>query len=91
MSYNAELQANNADLQAILDAVNNLPEGGAAAPTYGEIAVSTNATSITIPAIIGKSNVVVMYLGEVAVNGNATACVTHVMIQGSARFHSVTF
>lgn len=28
MSYNSELQSNNADLRAILDAVNNLPEAG---------------------------------------------------------------
>ena len=29
MSYNSELQSNNAELQAILDEVNNLPEAGA--------------------------------------------------------------
>lgn len=28
MSYNAEIQSNNADLQTILDKVNNLPEAG---------------------------------------------------------------
>ena len=34
MSYNSELQSNNADLRAILDAVNNLPESSATAAAF---------------------------------------------------------
>lgn len=47
MSYNAEIQSNNADLQTILDKVNALPEAGsgeAAEPVIEALEVTANGT-----------------------------------------------
>lgn len=64
MSYNTELQNNNADLRAILDAVNNLPEAGSGSGGSGTIETCTlqfvypngndvNVSEILIPFVRG--------------------------------------
>ncbi|MBR2388209.1 MAG: hypothetical protein IKB02_05960 [Clostridia bacterium] len=41
MSYNSELQANNTDLQDILDTINNLPESGGGGGGSGDVPTCT--------------------------------------------------
>lgn len=60
MSYKTEFQSNNADLQAILDAVNNLPE--APSVKSGTITTASNSMSLTVPELTGAENfVLVLY------------------------------
>lgn len=89
MSYKTEFQANNTDLQTILDTVNNLPDvaGGAAC---GVVNVTTKDTSITIPGIIGKDKVMLTYIGEVSTTSKL-ACVTGVYIDGSDCYSTVAY
>lgn len=57
MSYNSELQSNNADLQAILDAVNELPEagsGGSGADGFSPIATVTQTDTGAVIEITDK-------------------------------------
>ena len=57
MSYNEELQSNNADLQAILNAVNELPEagsGGTGADGFSPIATVTQTDDGAVIEITDK-------------------------------------
>lgn len=67
MSYNTELQSNNADLQAILDAVNALPEAGGGGGANYEL-FEDGDTHIWITLQEGRTSPI-MGLG---VNGTAT-------------------
>lgn len=88
MSYKAEFQANNTDLQAILSTVNNLPNKSSV--RCGEFTTTTNSTSITLPEIARKVNVILMYLDTTSIN-SSTACVGYVNIQGSSVWHSISY
>lgn len=65
MSYNSDLQSNNADLQAILDAVNELPEaGGGGADGFSPIATVTQTDDgavIEITDKYGKTEATVLH------------------------------
>lgn len=67
MSYTAEIQSNNADLQTILDKVNNLPEaGGTAEPLLQSKSVTPGASAQTVTSDSGYDG-----LYEVIVEGDA--------------------
>ena len=68
MSYKTEFQSNNTDLQAILDAVNNLPDGGGSTCTV--TFVNNSDDSITLyPKYEG-------YSGSVAVDRFESASIS---------------
>lgn len=57
---------------------------------YGEIITSSNSTSITIPAIVGKTNVMLSYLG-IATTSSSKAYVTCIDLQGDACSHNISY
>lgn len=56
MGYKTEFQANNADLQAILDLVNSLPDQ---ATTVCGIATPSSSTTMSMADCVGKKNLVI--------------------------------
>ena len=55
MNYKDKLQENNTNLQAILDLVNNMPEGGGGSSGGGEGAIETCQVDVLYnPAMLGE-------------------------------------
>lgn len=86
-----ELITEQNDLIAqIAAALDGEAAGGGSSPIYGEITTSSNSVSITIPAIAGKTNVMLSYLGS-ATTSSSKAFVACIDLQGSACSHTISY